>query len=85
MEKNQTEENSKRKSIIRNNKLLEKAILRNAKNAILSLTDKHQYGFRENHSTEGAILSLVDRIYQHINNKEFVIIASDCGPTWELF
>ena len=36
----------------------------------------NQYGFRTNHNTELALLSLVDRIYRVINDKLHVILLS---------
>ena len=36
----------------------------------------NQFGFRAKHSTEHAILSLMDRIYKHLNSKEYVILLS---------
>ena len=37
---------------------------------------KNQFGFRENHSTELALLSLTERIYEAVDNKKYVIIVS---------
>ena len=37
---------------------------------------ENQFGFRENHSTELALLSLTDRVYEAVDNKKHVIIVS---------
>lgn len=38
-----------------------------------SILFKHQYGFRENHSTDMALLQLVEKIYTAINNNEYAL------------
>ena len=50
-------------------------------NRLISFVGKHsilstaQYGFRKQHSTQHAIIEIVDKIYKKLNNKEF---------TWEI-
>ena len=34
---------------------------------------RHQYGFRENHSTDMALLQLVEKIYSALNNNEYAL------------
>ena len=34
---------------------------------------EHQYGFRKNHSTDMALLQLVEKVYTSFNNKEFAL------------
>ena len=36
----------------------------------------NQYGFRANHNTELALLSLTDRIYKAIDQKQYVVLLS---------
>lgn len=52
-------------------KLVYKRILAHLKEH--SILYEHQYGFRENHSTDMALLHLVEKIYSAINNNEYAI------------
>ena len=59
-------------------KILEKAVYTRVY-GYLSKTNyfcNNQFGFRAKHSTEHAVLSLMDRIYKHLNSKEYVILLS---------
>ena len=59
-------------------KVLEKAIHKRLYD-YLSKSDffcENQFGFRENHSTELALLSLTDRVYEAVDNRKHAIIVS---------
>ena len=59
-------------------KILEKAVYQRLYNYLMKtkFLCVNQFGFRENHSTERAILSLMDRIYKYIDAKDYVIFIS---------
>ena len=59
-------------------KIIEKAIHNRVsnflnKNKLLCI---NQFGFRKNHSTELALLSLMERVYRGIDNKEWIMLIS---------
>ena len=59
-------------------KILEKAVYSRVYNYLLKTNFFciNQFGFRANHCTEHAVLSLMDRLYEYINSKEYVILIS---------
>ena len=52
-------------------KLVQKRILSHLNKH--SILHEHQYGFRENHSTDMALLQLVEKIYTAINNNKYAL------------
>jgi len=38
-----------------------------------SLLNDYQFGFRRHHSTSLALIDVIDNIYSHLDNKEYVL------------
>ena len=59
-------------------KILEKSINSRISNFLNTnnLICNNQFGFRQNHSTELALLSLLDRVYSSLDNKDWVMLIS---------
>jgi len=38
-----------------------------------SLLNDYQFGFRRHHSTSLALIDVIDNVYSHLDNKEYVL------------